>query len=195
MMIIGLYQYSWTLFVKPIGLELEATAATVQLTFTIFTTLSTFVQPIAGIYADRRGPFILDLLGGLISGLGWITSSYASSSALLYLTYGMGSIGVGIIYATAVGTANKWFPDRRGLATGLVAFGYGFGAAVLNPLISWVISYEGYRTAFLYMGSAMLLALTILALLSRYPRQDLSPNATAKKARIMSSDTSCNTNL
>jgi OFA family oxalate/formate antiporter-like MFS transporter len=139
MMFIGLYQYSWTLFVKPIGNELKTNLVAVQLTFTIFTTIMTFTQPLAGMVADKRGPFYLNLLGGAISGAGLVASSYANSVETLYLTYGIGSIGVGILYATAVGAANKWFPDRRGLATGFASFGYGFGAAVVNPLLSSLI--------------------------------------------------------
>jgi OFA family oxalate/formate antiporter-like MFS transporter len=88
------------------------------------------------------------------------------------LTYGIGSLGVGIIYATAVGTANRWFPDRRGLATGLTAFGFGSGAAIMNPVISWIMGTQGFRAAFLSTGIVMLLALTILGFVSRYPNLD-----------------------
>lgn len=177
MMLIGLYQYSWTLFVGPIGSELKATSVAVQLTFTIFTTVSTFAQPIAGIRADRRGPLLLNILGGIISGIGWIASSYTTNIETLYLTYGIGSLGVGIIYATAVGTASRWFPDRRGLATGLTAFGFGSGAAIMNPVISWIIGTQGFRTAFLSTGTIMLLALTILGFISRYPNPGWTPNS------------------
>ena len=187
MMIIGLYQYSWTLFVKPISAELTATLVAVQLTFTIFTTLMTFAQPLAGIVADQRGPFLLNILGGAIAGAGWIASSYTSSVEILYLTYGMGSVGVGILYATAVGVANKWFPDRRGLATGFASCGYGFGAAVLNPVLSWIIGSQSFREAFLYMGGAMLLSLLALGSLQRYPAADWLPNALAQKAKVKAS--------
>jgi len=177
MMLIGLYQYSWTLLVRPIVSELKASSVAVQLTFTIFTTVSTFTQPVAGILADRRGPLFLNILGGIISGIGWIASSYTTSIETLYLTYGIGSLGVGIIYATAVGTANRWFPDRRGLATGLTAFGFGSGAALMNPVISWIVGTQGFRAAFLSTGTIMLLALTILGLVSRYPNLDWTPDS------------------
>ena len=183
MMLIGLYQYSWTLFVGPIGSELNTTSVAVQLTFTIFTTVSTFTQPVAGILADRRGPLLLNILGGIVSGIGWIASSYATNIGTLYLTYGIGSLGVGIIYATAIGTASRWFPDRRGLATGLTAFGFGSGAAVMNPVISWIIGTQGFRTAFLSAGTIMLLALTILGFISRYPNPVWTPNSMNEGAR------------
>jgi len=183
MMVIGLYQYSWTLFAKPVSVELKSTLAAVQLTFTIFTTLMTFAQPVAGIVADRRGPLLLNLIGGAITGFGWLASSYANSVEALYLTYGTGSLGVGILYATAVGVANKWFPDRRGLATGFVSFGYGFGAAVMNPLISWIIGLQGFRSAFLHMGGVMLLSLIALGFLSSYPPADWLPKASAQRVK------------
>ena len=97
MMLIGLYQYSWTLFVKPVSAELNTTLAAIQLTFSIFTNIMTFAQPVTGIVADQRGPFLLNLLGGAIAGFGWVASSYANSVGALYLTYGLGSIGVGIL--------------------------------------------------------------------------------------------------
>jgi len=79
--------------------------------------------------------------------------------------------------------ANKWFPDRRGLATGFAAFGYGFGAAIMNPVLSWIIAAQGFRSAFLYVGAAMLLALTVLGLISRYPPADWLPTSSAQSAR------------
>ena len=187
MMLIGLYQYSWTLFVKPIGNELGTNLVAVQLTFTIFTTVMTFTQPLAGIVADKRGPLYLNLVGGAISGAGLVASSYANSIQTLYFTYGIGSIGVGILYATAVGVANKWFPDRRGLATGFASFGYGFGAAVINPLLSSLIGSQGFRAAFLYLGLAMLVSLVVLGFIQRYPSPDWLPAALSQKGRAKAS--------
>jgi len=187
MMCIGLYQYSWTLFVKPIGNELKTNLVAVQLTFTIFTTIMTFTQPLAGMVADKRGPFYLNLLGGAISGAGLVASSYANSVETLYLTYGIGSIGVGILYATAVGAANKWFPDRRGLATGFASFGYGFGAAVVNPLLSSLIGSQGFRPAFLYLGLAMLISLVVLGFIQRYPPPNWLPATLSEKGKAKAS--------
>jgi OFA family oxalate/formate antiporter-like MFS transporter len=175
MMLIGLYQYSWTLFSIPLQKELGTTTATIQLTFTIFTWVSTWTQPLVGTFIDRKGPLLLNILGGILTGIGWAASSLVKTPLSLYLAYSLGSIGVGIVYAISVGTATRWFPDRRGLATGLVIFGFGFGAAFLNPIVSWIVTTSGFRSAFLYMGVIMLLALLILSFFSRFPPLEWRP--------------------
>ncbi|MFQ6075742.1 MAG: MFS transporter, partial [Candidatus Bathyarchaeia archaeon] len=83
--------------------------------------------------------------------------------------YGLGGVGVGIFYATSIGTAIKWFPDRRGLATGLVSCGYGFGATVFNPIISNIINTSGFRTALLHLGLGMLATLVVAGFLIVFP--------------------------
>ena len=175
MMVIGLYQYSWTIFVTPLRDEFGWSLATVQLTFTLFVWIMTWTQPIAGFIADRKGPRYLAILGAIIASVGWIMTSFITDSLSLYLTYSLGAIGVGIIYAISVGLANKWFPDRRGLANGFTSFGYGFGAAVLNPVISLIIATVDFRAAFLYMGLVILLVLTVLGLIAKYPPSSWMP--------------------
>jgi len=169
MMLIGLYQYSWTIFKNPLQEALQLSSSTVQVTFTLSTWTMTLSQPFSGYIADKHGPLLINVIGAVIAGLGWIGSSFAKNPESLYFAYGLGAVGAGAIYGTAVGTATRWFPDKRGLATGLVVFGFGFGAAVFNGPISSLVEASGYRSAFLYMGSSMLIALTVLGLLSRYP--------------------------
>ncbi len=175
MMLIGLYQYSWAIFSIPLQQELGSTIADIQLTFTIYTWVSTWTQPLIGSAVDRRGPLLFSILGGILTGLGWAVSSFIKTTEALYLFYGLGSIGVGTIYGVAVGTANRWFPDLRGLATGIVVFGFGFGAVFFNPIISWIVAASGYRSAFLIMGIIMLAALVILGFLSQFPPPDWRP--------------------
>ncbi|MFH0896821.1 MAG: OFA family MFS transporter [Candidatus Bathyarchaeota archaeon] len=175
MMLIGLYQYSWTIFSMPLQQGLNSTIVEIQLTFTIFTWVSTSTQPIAGYAVDRRGPLLFSVFGGILTGFGWVASSFVKTTEVLYLSYGIGSIGVGIIYVIAAGIATHWFPDRRGLATGIVVFGFGFGAVFFNPIISWIVATSGYRLAFLYMGIIILVALVILGFLSQYPPLDWQP--------------------
>jgi OFA family oxalate/formate antiporter-like MFS transporter len=169
MMLIGLYQYSWTLFVQPLQLEFNQGLDTIQLTFTLFVWIMTWTQPVAGFIADQRSPRPLTILGAVLAGMGWIATSFATTPVTLYVTYGVGGIGVGMIYATSVGMASKWFPERRGLANGFTSFGYGFGAAVMNPVIAWIMSSLDFRAAFMYLGAVMLVTLLFLSLSTRYP--------------------------
>lgn len=188
MMVIGLYQYSWTIFITPLRNEFGWSLATVQLTFTLFVWIMTWTQPIAGYIADRKGPRYLAILGGIIAGAGWIMTSLITNALSLYLTYSLGAIGVGIIYALSVGLASKWFPDRRGLANGFTSFGYGFGAAVLNPIISIIIATFDFRSAFLYMGVVILLVLSILGLIAWYPPPSWMPTLASKSGTTRTQD-------
>src|SRR6202167_1944013 len=129
MMSISSPQYVWTLFTKPLQESLGATLAAVQVTFTIVIVLQTWLSPLQGYLVDRFGARLLIAAGCLLSGLGWISAAYATSLTGLYLTYGLFcGIGTGITYVGIVGLVVGWFPDRRGLATGVVAAGYRFGA-------------------------------------------------------------------
>ena len=169
MMLIGLYQYSWTILKNPLQEALQLSSSTVQLTFTLSTWTMTLSQPFSGYVADKYGPLLVNVVGAVIAGLGWIGSSFAQNPVELYLAYGLGAIGAGAIYGIAVSTATRWFSDKRGLATGLVAFGFGFGAAIFNGPISWMVGASSYHSALLYMGSAMLIVLTVLGFLTCYP--------------------------
>jgi OFA family oxalate/formate antiporter-like MFS transporter len=169
MMLVGLYQYSWTLFVKPLQVKFGWGLDTIQLAFTLFVWVMTWTQPFAGYIADKRGPRRLALLGGVLAGIGWIATSFIETPEALYITYGLGGIGVGMTYATSVGLASKWFPKRRGLANGFTSFGYGFGAGVLNPAISWIITSMDLSAAFMYIGGVMLVTLFSLSFITRYP--------------------------
>jgi OFA family oxalate/formate antiporter-like MFS transporter len=180
MMVIGLYQYSWTIFVTPLRDEFGWSLATVQLTFTLFVWIMTWTQPVAGYIADQKGPRYLAILGGIIASVGWIMTSFINDSTSLYFSYSLGAVGVGIIYAISVGLASKWFPDRRGLANGFTSFGYGFGAAILNPVISVIIVNIDFRAAFLYMGIVIFFVLIGLSLIARYPPSNWMPKVTSK---------------
>src|SRR5580698_8348177 len=140
MMSISSPQYVWTLFTKPLQEALSATLPAIQVTFTILIVLQTFFSPVQGYLVDRFGARLLIAGGCLLSGLGWITAGYATSLTGLYLTYGLlCGIGTGIVYVGVVGLMVRWFPDRRGFATGVVAAGYGIGALITNiPLYNMI---------------------------------------------------------
>ena len=105
----------------------------IQWTLTILIVLQTWLSPIQGYLIDKFGPRLLVAVGGLLSGVGWMMASQATSLWGVYLTYGLlCGIGTGIVYIGIIGLMVRWFPEKRGLATGLVAAGYGFGAILTN---------------------------------------------------------------
>ncbi|MCK4786920.1 MAG: MFS transporter, partial [Desulfobacteraceae bacterium] len=169
MMIISIYQYSWSLFAYSIKRELNWNLATVSLTFTIFAYSATFVQPFSGIVADTYGPRKIAVLASFLVGLGFVLSSFVSLPWQLYLSYGLGGLGVGVLYGVSTATAIKWFPDKRGFAVGLVVFGFGAGTAIFNWIIQALLEKEGFQNTFLFLGLAMLISLIPLSLFYKYP--------------------------
>jgi OFA family oxalate/formate antiporter-like MFS transporter len=155
-------QYSWTLFVNPMRNETHWQTAGIQVAFSIMIFMNTWLAPIEGWFVDRYGPRFVVMLGGLLSGASWVMNSRAGSLQMLYAAAVIGGIGVGCVFATCMGTALKWFPDRRGFAAGLIAAGYGLGAAACAVPITRMIQSEGYRHTFLVFG--MIQGLSVFAL-------------------------------
>jgi OFA family oxalate/formate antiporter-like MFS transporter len=173
MVLIANLQYGWTLFVNPINKAHGWSIASIQLAFSIFIALETWLTPIEGWIVDtlgaRRGPKLMVAFGGVMVALGWIVDSRADSLGMLYLGAVLAGTGGGAIYATCVGQAVKWFPDRRGLAVGLTAAGYGAGAALSVVPIREVIESGGYESAFFWFGLIQGGVVFILAWLLRAP--------------------------
>jgi OFA family oxalate/formate antiporter-like MFS transporter len=185
MVLIANLQYGWTLFVDPINKTHGWSIASIQLAFSIFIALETWLTPVEGWIVDslgaRRGPKMMVAFGGIMVALGWIVNAYAQSLAMLYLGAVLAGIGGGAIYATCVGQAVKWFPDRRGLAVGLTAAGYGAGAALSVVPIREVIDASGYETAFFWFGLIQGGIVFILAGLLRAPDAGEMAGAVAPK--------------
>ena len=170
MAMIANLQYGWTLFVNPIADKHGWSRAAIQVAFTIFVLTETWLVPIEGYLVDRFGPRPVVLVGGLLCGLGWVLNAHADSLPLLYFAAAVGGIGAGAVYGTCVGNALKWFPDRRGLAAGLTAAGFGAGSALTIIPISAFIKSNGYEAAFLYFGIGQGVIVVLLAFfLSRAP--------------------------
>jgi MFS transporter, OFA family, oxalate/formate antiporter len=173
MMLIANLQYSWTLFVRPMSQANGWAVAEIQWAFSIFIALETWFTPGAGWLVDyfgpRRGPKITVSIGGAMVALAWVINAYATSLPMLYLGAAISGLGAGGIYATCVGGAVKWFPDRRGLAVGLTAAGFGAGAAVTVIPIKMVIASQGYAAAFLWFGLLQGGILFLVAWLLRAP--------------------------
>lgn len=170
MAMIANLQYGWTLFVDPIAAKHGWSRAAIQVAFTIFVLTETWLVPIEGWFVDKFGPRPVVIVGGVLCGLGWFINSFADSLALLYLAAVISGIGAGAVYGTCVGNALKWFPDRRGLAAGLTAAGFGAGSAITIIPISVMIANRGYQDAFLYFGIGQGIIVVLVALfLSRAP--------------------------
>jgi OFA family oxalate/formate antiporter-like MFS transporter len=165
MAMIANLQYGWTLFVNPIAETHGWSKAAIQVAFTIFILTETWLVPIEGWAVDKFGPRPVVLFGGLLCALGWVMNSYAASLTVLYIAAAISGIGAGAVYGTCVGSALKWFPDRRGLAAGLTAAGFGAGSAATIIPISMMIENSGYQSTFLYFGLGQGAVVMLLALL------------------------------
>jgi MFS transporter, OFA family, oxalate/formate antiporter len=145
-------QYGWTLFVDPIDAQHHWGRAAIQVAFTLFVLIETWLVPVEGYLVDRFGPRPVVLGGGVLVAIAWSLNSTADSLALLYFAAALGGIGTGAVYGTCVGNALKWFPSRRGLAAGFTAAGFGAGAALTVAPIQTMITTSGYQHAFLFFG-------------------------------------------
>jgi len=153
MMAISSPQYVWTLFTGPLNQKLGTTLAQLQWTFSLLIILQTWLSPLQAYLVDRFGPRLLISIGALLSGGSWALSAYVDNIWALYFTYGvLGGFGTGIIYVGIIGLMVRWFPDRRGLATGLAAAGYGFGAFFTSFPIDSMIKSSGYAQTLLVWG-------------------------------------------
>jgi OFA family oxalate/formate antiporter-like MFS transporter len=145
-------QYAWTLFVPEIQETFGWERASIQIAFTIFVLVQTWLAPIEGYFIDKFGPRLMVAFGAVFIALAWIMNSQATSLTGFYVGAALGGIGVGSIYATCINNALKWFPDRRGLAVGLTAGGYGAGSAATILPIAAMIESSGFQETFLFFG-------------------------------------------
>jgi MFS transporter, OFA family, oxalate/formate antiporter len=176
MMAISSPQYVWTLFTGPLNQKLGTTLAEIQVTFSLLIVLQTFFSPFQAYLVDRFGPKLLISVGAIMSGGSWMLSAYANSLVALYFSYGViGGFGTGIIYVGIIGLVVRWFPDRRGLATGLAAAGYGFGAFFTSFPIDNMIRSSGYERTLLVWGIIQAAIGVVAALGLRVPPEGYQP--------------------
>ena len=169
MVMIANLQYGWTLFVTPIDQKYHWGRAAIQVAFTIFVLTETWLVPFEGYLIDKFGPRIMICGSGFLVAIAWMINAYADSLVLLYLAAAIGGIGAGVIYGGSVGNALKWFPDRRGLAAGLTAAGFGAGSALTVIPIANMIQSSGYEAAFWWFGIGQGVVVILVALLLRAP--------------------------
>jgi OFA family oxalate/formate antiporter-like MFS transporter len=169
MVMIANLQYGWTLFVTPLGDKYHWSRQAIQVAFTVFVATETWLVPVEGYLVDRFGPRVVTVGGGVLVALGWSLNSVASTLPFLYIAQAIGGIGAGAVYGTCVGNALKWFPDRRGLAAGITAAGFGAGSALTVVPIASLIKSSGYEATFLYFGLGQGLVVFVLGWLLAQP--------------------------
>jgi OFA family oxalate/formate antiporter-like MFS transporter len=150
--------YAWSVFRTPLVRQFHWSIEEVTFTFTV----SIFVLGVAcffgGLWLNRKGPRVVALTGGFLYGLGVFLASFSANKLWwLYLSYGViGGIGVGFAYIVPIAVLVKWFPDRRGLITGIAVGGFGAGALVVAPVATRLIQSVGVLHTFAYLGIAYL---------------------------------------
>jgi MFS transporter, OFA family, oxalate/formate antiporter len=173
MVMIANLQYGWSVFVAPLHQAHNWEVTAIQVAFTIFVALETWATPVNAWICDRIGPRFGPRLvmgaGGILVAAGWMLNSFTGSLTGLYIGGALTGFGAGGIYCVSVGTAVKWFPDRRGLATGLVAAGFGAGAALTIIPIKMYIASSGYAAAFLLFGLIQGGVVLVASQLIRHP--------------------------
>jgi len=190
MVMIANLQYGWTLFVGPIDAKYHWGRASIQVAFTIFVVLETWLVPVEGYLVDRFGPRWIVVIGGALCGIAWSINSVADSLPMLYFAAALGGIGAGGVYGTCIGNALRWFPGRRGLAAGLTAAGFGAGSALTIVPIANMIKVSGYQHTFLTFGLVQGIVVVVLGFLILVPPASLmmapsklAPGASRLQAR------------
>jgi OFA family oxalate/formate antiporter-like MFS transporter len=171
MIMIANLQNAWALFVEPMQQQTGWQRSDIQFAFTLFIVVQTWVQPLDGWLVDRLGPRGFITAAGLLCGMGWAGMGRATSLPMLYMMYCAAGIGAAFVYSCSIGSALKWFKERRGLAAGIMAAGFGGGTALFIPIISWLIESRGYASAFAATGAVQGLVIVVVAQFLRHPAQ------------------------
>jgi len=178
--------YSWSVFVGPLTeyfqgtLNQSVTAGEILMPFSVFLAFFALAMPFTGKYIETIGPRNVTILGGILTGLGWLLASTVTSVWMLYLVYGViGGIGVGIAYGVPVAVSARWFPDRRGVAVGLTLLGFGFSAFLTANIAGYLIAGHGVMTTFRFFGVGFMILIVLLALPLRFPAPGWKPEGWA----------------
>lgn len=179
MLLISPYEYCFTIFEKPIATAHHWDLPSVATTYTIYIVVASLMMIPSGLWSDRWQPRWFTTAAGLITGFGWIFAAFASTQIELYIAYAFGALGPGYIYCNCVNNALKWFPESRGRGTavGLIDMGFGLGSAIFIPILTPVIhsGKDGYKSAFIGMGIAMIVVIVVAAQFLRFPAKDWLP--------------------
>jgi len=173
--------YSWSVFQNPLkkyfeGLGTTPTDAQLLLAYSIFLACFAIAMPMTGKYIEKYGPRTITILGGLLTGFGWLSASFSPGIEFMYFTYGViGGIGVGIAYGCPIAVSTRWFPDKKGLAVGLTVLGFGFSAFFTANIANALIGSVGVMGTFRIFGIIFLVLIPLLALPMVFPPQGWAP--------------------
>ncbi len=160
MALVSPYQYVWSSLEGPLAADLGVSLSALGFVFTAYVVAMALIQFPAGWWRDRYGPRAVTLVAGVLAGGGYVALAFATELWQVYLTYTVGAVGVGMVYTVAVNTAVKWFPDRRGLTTGIGTMAFAAGSAAFVPFIRYMIADDALATGLLTSG--MLIGVGIL---------------------------------
>jgi OFA family oxalate/formate antiporter-like MFS transporter len=184
MALVANLQYGWTLFVNPMEAKHHWGLSGIQVAFSVFVLVETWLVPLEGWLVDKFGPRPVIAVGAVLAAIAWVMNSYASSLEELYVAAVIAGVGAGCVYGTCVGNALKWFPDKRGLAAGLTAAGFGAGAALTVIPIADMIQESGYEHTFFFFGILQGVLIFVIALFMVKPTP---PKGVVPAPRIVTS--------
>ena len=168
--------YAYSIFLGPVKKAFNSSASLSILPFMVFLTFFTILMFFGGRVMEKMGPRKLGIIGGIIVGLGWLLSSFATNIWFLVLTYGIiAGSGVGLVYGCPIAMGAKWFPDKKGLVVGLIVAGFGGSALITGKIANALIPSVGLPATFLYFGIAFGIILFILSLPLRFPAAGWTP--------------------
>ena len=168
--------YAWSVFRVPLAKQFGWSISEITLAFTISIFVLGFAAFFGGLWLNRKGPRVVALTGGALYGLGIFLASFTHRLSWLYLTYGVvGGIGLGLAYIVPVAVLVKWFPDRRGLITGIAVGGFGAGALITAPVATQLIQSVGVLSTFAYLGIAYLIVTVVTGLFMQNPPDGWKP--------------------
>jgi OFA family oxalate/formate antiporter-like MFS transporter len=182
MIMIANLQYAWTLFVDPLQKGTGWRLSDIQFAFTLFILCQTWVQPLDGWLIDRLGPRGFITAAGVLCGLGWAGLGYATSLPMLFVMYCLAGTGAAFVYSGSIGSALKWFKEKRGLASGIMAAGFGGGTALFIPFIKSMIDDSGYQATFVATGIFQGIVIAVVAQFLRHPPTAPAPARTQTAA-------------
>ncbi|HAR49248.1 MAG TPA: MFS transporter [Smithella sp.] len=168
--------YAYSIFLGPVKNAFNSSASLSILPFMVFLAFFAILMFFGGHLMEKLGPRNVSIIGGVIVGLGWLLSSFATNIWFLILTYGViAGSGVGLVYGCPIAVGAKWFPDKKGLAVGLIVAGFGGSALITGKIANAMIPSVGLSTTFLYFGIAFGIILFILSLPLKFPAAGWTP--------------------
>jgi len=190
--------YAWSVFTKPLEAKFHWSLTSISWTFSIAILFLGLSAAFLGHFVEKYGPRASGTLSAFLFGIGMAGAGYAisiESLPLLYITYGMlGGIGLGVGYITPVSTLVKWFPDRRGLATGLAIMGFGFASMISSPIMNKLIVSIGISNTFYLLAAIYFVIILCSAQYLQAPPEGYNPlgatNTTSTTNTLMKKDLS-----